>query len=309
MTAPSPNTAASVRQRLLNLSRAGDEEFQLVLSRYVRERFLYRLAQSEHEGRFVLKGATLFVVWTGEAHRVTRDLDLLGHGDPDERALLRLLRDVCTTPVPDDGVVFDAAAASAARIRGGQEYEGVRVKLTARLGSALVPLQVDVGFGDAVTPPPEYVTLPALLDFDPPRVRAYSRETTVAEKLQAMVQLGIANSRMKDYYDVWYLAQTFPFDGATLTRAIGRTFERRRTPAPTSVPTALSPVFAQDDAKRRQWRAFLAKGRLDAPGLEDVVGHVGSFALPPAQAVAEGRPFTPTWRAGGPWLPAGRGAA
>ena len=174
MTTPSPNTAASVRQRLLNLARAGDEEYQLVLSRYVRERFLYRLAQSEHERQFVLKGATLFVVWTGETHRVTRDLDLLGHGDPDEDALLALVRDICITPVPDDGVAFDAAGASAAAIRGGQEYEGVRVKLTARLGTAVVPLQVDVGFGDAVTPRAEYVTLLGLLDFEPPRVRSES---------------------------------------------------------------------------------------------------------------------------------------
>lgn len=303
MTASSPNTAASVRQRLLNLAREADEEYQLVLGRYVRERFLYRLAQSEHEGQFVLKGATLFVVWTGDPHRVTRDLDLLGHGDSDEAALLGLVRDVCATLVPDDGVAFDATGASAARIRGGQEYEGVRVRLTARLGSAVVPLQVDVGFGDAVTPRPEYVTLPALLDFDPPRVRAYPRETAVAEKLQAMVALGIANSRMKDYYDVWYLAQSFAFDGATLARAIGRTFGRRRTPVPLDIPMALSSGFAQDAAKRRQWQAFLAKGRLDAPTLGQVVEHLAAFALPPLQAVGNGEPFSTAWGPGGPWLP------
>ena len=301
MTAPSPNTAASVRQRLLNLARASGDEYQLVLGRYVRERFLYRLAQSEHEGQFVLKGATLFVAWTGDPHRVTRDLDLLGHGASDEAALLALVRDICAAQVPDDGVAFDAEGASAARIRGGQEYEGVRVRLTARLGSAVVPLQVDVGFGDAVTPRPEYVTLPALLGFDPPRVRAYPRETVVAEKLQAMVALGIANSRMKDYYDVWYLAQTFPFDGATLARAIGKTFERRRTPLPAGVPTALSPAFSTDPAKRRQWQAFLTKGRLDAPGLEEVVEALAVFLPPPVRSLAAEQPFTASWPVGGPW--------
>lgn len=301
MTAPSPNTATSVRQRLLNVARESGEEYQLVLSRYVRERFLYRLAQSEHEGRFVLKGATLFVVWTGDVHRVTRDLDLLGHGDLGEDALLGLIRDICTTSVADDGVAFDPESASAALIRGGQEYEGIRVRLTARLGTAVVPLQVDVGFGDAVTPPPQYVVIPSLLDADAPRIRAYPRETVVAEKVQAMVQLGIANSRMKDYYDVWYLAQTFRFDGATLARALERTFERRRTLLPLDVPTALSSVFSEDSGKRRQWRAFLSKSRLDAQDLDAVVAHVAAFVLRPIQGVAEGRRFDLTWPVGGPW--------
>ena len=309
MTARSPNTAASVRQRLLNIARKGGEEYQLVLSRYVRERFLYRLAQSEHEGRFILKGATLFVIWTGELHRVTRDLDLLGHGDSDEDALLVLVREICTTPVSDDGVAFDPASASAAPIRGGQEYEGIRVRLTARLGSAVVPLQVDVGFGDAVTPAPEYVVLPSLLDVDAPRVRAYPRETVVAEKVQAMVQFGIANSRMKDYYDVWYLARTFAFDGETLARAIARTFERRGTPLPPDVPMALSPTFSQDPTKQRQWKAFLAKGRLIAPDLKTVVGQLASFVLPPVRSTAGGRPFTASWDVGGPWQPQGTDAA
>ncbi|HIL57142.1 MAG TPA: nucleotidyl transferase AbiEii/AbiGii toxin family protein, partial [Rhodothermales bacterium] len=151
------------------------------------------------------------------------------------------------------------------------------------------------------TPRPEYVTLPSLLDFDSPRVRAYPRETAIAEKLQAMVALGIANSRMKDYYDVWFLARTFTFNGETLARAFERTFERRQMHVPTDLPTALSPGFSQDGAKNRQWRAFLAKGRLNAPTLEPVVEHLVAFAYPPLQAVGNGEPFSMIWRPGGPW--------
>lgn len=304
MTAkPTKDIRASVRQRLLNLARAEGEEYQLVLSRYARERFLYRLAQSEHRDRFVLKGAMLFLVWQGELHRVTRDLDLLGYGTAEEDALCEVARGICTVSVPDDGVTFETESVKAERIRGGQEYEGIRVRVTSRLGSAVVPLQVDVGFGDAVTPAARIEMFPTLLDFEAPQVRVYPRETVVAEKFQAMVQLGIANSRMKDYYDLAYLAGAFTFDGDTLRQAIQRTFERRRTLLPVEPPVALSKSFAADAAKQRQWRAFLKKSRLSGSGLETVVGLLLKFLMSPALAAGAGNSFPQWWPEGGGWQP------
>ena len=304
MTAkPTKDLAASVRQRLLNFARAEGDQYQLVLSRYALERFLYRLAQSEHEGRFVLKGAMLFLVWQGELHRVTRDLDLLGYGEAREDALRRVARDICTVSVPDDGVAFEAESITAERIRGGQEYEGIRLRVKARLGSAVVPLQVDVGFGDAITPAPRHETFPTLLDFEAPRMRVYPRETVVAEKFQAMVWLGIANSRMKDYYDLAYLASTFAFDGDTLAQALRRTFERRRTLVPVEIPVALSKTFAEDAAKRRQWRAFLKKSKLSSGDLIEVSDLLVSFLMPPSQAAGAAVPFPERWPEGGGWQP------
>ncbi|GAB5518826.1 MAG: nucleotidyl transferase AbiEii/AbiGii toxin family protein [Rhodothermales bacterium] len=266
------NVAASVRQRLLNLAREGGETYDVVLSRYVRERFLYRLGQSSYRDRFIVKGATLFLVWMGEPHRITRDLDLLGYGASSETALLDAMRAICAVKVEhDDGLVFEHDQATAAPIREGQSYEGVRVRVVARLGSARIPLQIDIGLGDAVTPTAESAQIPPLLDSEPPVVRVYPRETVIAEKYQALVVLGMANSRMKDYYDLWYLGAHFDFDAATLREAIVATFERRGTARPSTRPLGLSAAFSGDAGKVQQWRAFLRKGRLDAPPLVEVV--------------------------------------
>ena len=294
--------AVSVRQRLLNLARAGGEEYQIVLSRYVRERFLYRLARSEHADRFVLKGAMLFLVWSGALHRVTRDIDLLGYGEIGEEALRAVAQDICTVRVSDDGVAFAPDSVVTERIRSGQEYEGIRLRITAHLGSAVVSFRVDVGFGDDVTPSPRLETFPALLDFEAPRVRVYPRETVIAEKFQTMVQRGIANSRMKDYYDLAYLAGAFDFEGTILVQAIRRTFERRNTLVPSDIPLALSMTCAEDPAKRRQWRAFLQKSRLGDDDLKEVVELLASFLMPPAQAVNAGGPFPHKWLAGKGWM-------
>ncbi len=300
---PRKDIAVSVRQRLLNLARAGGEEYQIVLSRYVRERFLYRLARSEHANRFVLKGAMLFIVWSGALHRVTRDIDLLGYGEIEEEALRAVVLDICTVQVSDDGVAFAPESVVTERIRSGQEYEGIRLRIKAHLGSAVVSFRVDVGFGDNVTPSPRLETFPTLLDFEAPRVRVYPRETVVSEKFQTMVQRGIANSRMKDYYDVAYLAGAFDFEGEILVQAIRRTFERRNTLVPSEIPVALSEVCAEDTAKRRQWRAFLQKSRLGDNDLKEVVALLVSFLMPPAQAVSAGCPFPHNWLAGREWQP------
>ncbi|MBI2931113.1 MAG: nucleotidyl transferase AbiEii/AbiGii toxin family protein [Planctomycetes bacterium] len=303
MTRKPRDIAASVRQRLLNLSRTRKEDFQAVLTRYGIERVMYRLARSPHGNEFVLKGAVLFTLWTGEPHRATWDLDLLGRGTIDITRLEKVFREVCEIKVDDDGLAFDAKSVRGERIREDLEYEGVRIHLDGRLGVARIALQIDVGFGDAVTPRPQKVAFPTLLDFPAPALKVYPRESVVAEKFQAMVVLGIANSRMKDFYDVWALARAFAFDGGTLSKSIKATFERRRTPLPTEEPLALSPSFADDRTKQAQWKGFIRKGRLlaEPPPFSDIVDKLRGFLLPPTSALVEGRPFDRRWPANGPW--------
>lgn len=300
---PIKNLPASVRQRLLNFARDHDEQFQLVLGRYAMERLLYRLDQSVHRDRFVLKGAMLFLVWDGVPHRVTRDLDLLGFGAQSVEEMEQVMRAICSTGVADDGVVFRPETVRGTLIREDQEYEGVRLTLNAYLGTARIPLQIDVGFGDAVTPAPVRERFPTLLDFPAPHPRVYPRETVIAEKFHAMVSLGMGNSRMKDFFDVWFLARTFPFDGESLAVAFRRTFDRRRADIPTTPPLALTDGFAMDPSKGQQWGAFLQRTGLEttAPSLADVIADLVPFLMPPARAAAGGDSFLLHWSGAGPW--------
>lgn len=296
------NVAASVRQKLLNQSRERGENFQLLLTRYALERFLYRLSRSPYRDRFVLKGALLFALWEGDLHRVTRDVDLLGFGSSTLPKLIGIFHEICDTDVEDDGILFLSDQVRGAPIREEQEYEGVRIVVPGRIVTARVRLQIDVGFGDAVTPQPEEATFPALLDAPAPVLCTYPRETVVAEKLQAMVMLGIANSRMKDFFDVAYLADHFAFEGPLLTEAIVATFERRRTELPTRIPMALTDAFAGDRAKQIQWNAFVRKAGLDVEErLDQIVARIRDFAGPPLSAAATGEPFEQTWTPSGPW--------
>lgn len=305
MKKPPKNVSASVRARLLRLARERSEDFQLLLARYANERLLYRLASSPHSERFILKGATLFMLWTGKAHRATRDVDLLGFGDPTPEHLRRVFAEVLALDVGDDGVSFAGNSLDVGPIREDQEYGGIRVVTFAEIDSARVRIQVDVGYGDAVTPAPVIAEVPALLDFPAPRLRAYPRETVVAEKLEAMVQLGQANSRMKDFYDLVVLSRMFEFDGALLASAIRATFERRGTPLPTALPVALTSAFADDPAKRMQWSAFARKsGADDVEDLAVTVATITRFIVPPLRAAEGGVSWTSRWPAGGPWTPA-----
>lgn len=299
----SPEKAASVRQRLLNRARAEGGDFQTLLTRYVLERFLYRLGESPHRERFVVKGAMLFVLWEGDLHRTTRDLDLLGSGPSAIADVKRAVREVLAVEADDDGVAFDADTVQGDLIREEHEYEGVRVTAEARVGNARVRLKIDVGFGDAVTPEAEEATFPTLLDAPPPVLRAYPKETVVAEKLQAMVALGILNSRMKDFYDVWHLARHDAFDGPTLAEAVRATFERRGTPLPIAAPLALTDEFAADTGKQTQWRAFVRRGRLsDEAPLAEVVDGLRTFLLPVLDAARRESALDARWQPGGPWL-------
>ena len=256
------NIGASVRARLLDRARAERSDFQILLTRYALERLLYRLSVSPHRDRFILKGAMLFVTWAPDPFRPTRDLDLLGHGDNDAEAIAETFRSICAQSVADDGVTFDVAALTAAPIREEMDYDGVRIRTTATIASARISIQVDIGFGDAITPTAIEIDYPTLLDAPAPHLRAYPVETVVAEKFEALVTLGVANSRLKDFYDLWVISRTFELRRAVLVEAVQRTFERRGTVLPSDTPVGLTDEFAE--AWASQWRAFLGRDRMAA---------------------------------------------
>ena len=297
------NLEASVHQRLLNLSKDRNEDFNLILTRYTVERLLYRLTRSTYAEKFILKGAMLMAVWMGRSHRPTRDLDLLGSGDASSKYLKQVFQQVCQVQVEDDGLVFEAESIEVIEIREGQEYPGQRVKLTAKLGNARVRVQVDVGYGDAVTPDAVTIEYPGLVDFPSPQIRAYSRETVVAEKLETMARFGMVNSRMKDFYDLHILSKTFSFDGSTLVQAIGATFSRRETKIPTEIPIALSDESASNMDKITQWNAFLNRNGLESTtvNFSQLVDDLRTFLVQPLQAVTSKNTFQQNWIAGGPW--------
>lgn len=271
MTRPVTNVAASVRQRLLNEAKQRGASFDYMASLYARERFLARLSVSVHRRRLILKGATVFALWF-DVHRPTRDLDFLGSGNFEPNAATTVIRDIISVAVENDGLEFDVNSVTAELIREPDEYHGVRVRLEAALDAARIRLQIDIGVGDVVTPPARSATLPSILDdFSKARVKVYPAETIVSEKLHAMVKLGIANSRMKDFYDVYVLARGLEFEERLLATAVARTFERRKTAVPEE-PFALTRDFYSDRGKQIQWRAFLTKSGLDAPATFSEVG-------------------------------------
>lgn len=264
------NRGASVRARLLNRAKADRIDFNLILTRYSLERLLYRLSVSPWAEQFLLKGALLFDLWFDQPHRPTRDIDLLGFGSSEIDDLIEVFQQVCVQP-SDDGMVFDQGSVQAARIRKEANYEGVRVTLVGTLDGARCSVQIDVGYGDAVTPAAERVQFPALLeDVAPPSLRAYPVYTVIAEKYEAIVSLGMANTRLKDYFDLWFLATHAQVDEAVLRRAMGATFARRRTEVPHAAPLGLSEAFTGSPIKQQQWQAFLSKNKLTAPGLAEV---------------------------------------
>jgi Nucleotidyl transferase AbiEii toxin, Type IV TA system len=268
------NRAASIRARLKQHTDATGEDFDRVLTRYGIERLLYRLATSEHATQFVLKGALLFALWYGSPHRPTRDADLLGFGPDDPDVLAAVFRSLSTMQV-DDGIRFEAASVRVGTIRKEARYGGVRVDIQATLDSARIALQVDVGFGDAVTPAPSTMVYPGLLrDVPTAPLRVYPKATVVAEKLHAVCLLGLTNSRMKDYFDLDLLLQDRELDDTELRKAVFATFQRRELPVPAELPQGLSDEFTADPGKRTQWAAFLRKNRLDGSDLEPVVRRI-----------------------------------
>ena len=270
---PNKNPAASIRAKLLALSREKGEDYQRVLGRFAIERFLYRLGISTYRDRFVLKGATLFTLWTGETHRPTKDWDLLGWGSSAIADVEQVFRDICEI-AEDDGIVFDSQSVEGTTIKESDEYNGVHIRFRAELAGAQITLQVDIGFGDAVFPEPELATFPVLLPMSAPIIRAYPREASIAEKLHAMVQLDIRNSRMKDFYDIWFMANTWTFRLESLRNAIALSFQRRGSAMPHGVPFALTDEFLTDSQKMQLWKAFA--GRLNAGDKALTLAEVGA---------------------------------
>ena len=293
----------SVQVRLVRHAHALGVDPNLVLARFATERFLYRLAQSPHADRFVLKGALLMVVWLSDVIRPTRDADLLGFGKVDGESLRQVAEDLCALSVEPDGLEFDATSIQVRAIRAEDEYGGQRVTLVGHMGRARLLVQVDVGIGDDVTPAPEWLEYPSLLDLPRPRLRAYRPETAIAEKVHAMVLLGSKNSRMRDFFDVHALAARRSFRGEVLSAAVRTTFERRRTTIPREAPIGLTRAFAEIDGKRAQWSGYLRRNRLVAApnDLADVVEGIATFVQPVLAAAGQNEGFVATWRPGGPW--------
>jgi predicted nucleotidyltransferase component of viral defense system len=303
MTPSSKGLAVSVQTRLVRHARNLGVDPNLVLTRFAIERFLYRLSRSPHAERFVLKGALLILAWLGETTRPTRDADLLGFGDLSDDSLTRVFREICVVDVEPDAMQYLAESVAIVPIRPEDSYGGRRVTVQARLGSAQLRVQVDVGIGDVVTPAPEWLEYPSLLDFPAARIRSYPRETVVAEKLHAMVVLGAKNSRMRDFFDVDALAEAEPFEGHRLTDAVRATFERRKTLIPDAIPLALIPEFAAAPEKQAQWQAFRSKNRLvgSSETLLEVAGRLATFLQPVIEAARTHSKWSAIWPPGGPW--------
>ena len=300
------NLAPSVHQLLLNKARETRRPFNELLQYYGMERFLYRLSKSSHADRFILKGALMFTAWKLASYRPTMDIDLLGKTANQVGGVVGIVKEVCTQSVEPDGLIFDPATVVGARIAEDANYKGIRIRFRANLGTARLTLQLDIGFGDVIVPAPQPAEYPTILDFPAPRLPGYSKESVVAEKFESLVTLGMLNSRMKDYFDIWSLSRQFDFDGQVLANAIAKTFSNRRT-AIVSEPVGLTARFADDPAKEAQWRGFLRKSRLDgSPDLGEVLSFVASFLEPVAAALSAGESFKGEWKAPGPWIGSSR---
>ena len=283
---PIKNMGASVRSRLLNVSKQRRQPFDLLLNNYVLERLLYRLSQTSHRDRFILKGAMLLTKWFEDPLRPTRDLDFLAVGNDDQDEMVRIFKEVCGISF-NDGIVFDADSIKVDRIREETQYGGMRITANAKVDTAQVRIVIDIAFGDAVEPGIQEIDLPVLLDFPAPHLRAYAPETVIAEKFQAMVMLGRANSRMKDLYDIWVLSRNFEFKGDRLARAIAATFARRKTEVPAELPDALTAEFAADPLKVQQWNSFVEDVAYKPGSLSDVIKDLAAFLMPRAKAARE----------------------
>jgi len=296
------NIAASVHNHLLKKARESNRPFNELFQHYAIERFLYRLSKSPCADKFVLKGALMLMVWESPVSRPTMDIDLLGRVENSVDGMVAIVQDICRIEAEPDGVVFDPRSVHGERITEDADYEGVRIRFRGSLASARITIQLDIGFGDIVTPAPELTSYPTLLDFPSPQLRAYSKESVIAEKFEAMVKLGIMNSRMKDFWDIWLLSRQYTFDGSLLAEAIGKTFATRHTEIPAE-PLAFTPAFAEDERKASQWKAFLHKGKMAAgpDSFEDAAQAVSDFLKPVIDSVVNNRPAPGMWKTDGKW--------
>lgn len=298
------NIAASVKARLQNKASESKKPTNDLLRLYGMERFLYRLSKSEHSEKFVLKGALLFMVWEPDyERRTTMDIDLLGFTENSLENLVAIAKQVCEAEVEEDGIEFDSESIRVGRIKEDADYEGVRILINAFLERSRIPIQIDIGFGDALVPGAIPGTVPTLLDFPAPKLRCYHQLTAIAEKFQAMIKLGELNSRMKDFYDIWNIIQHEEIDGAELQKACGATFEQRETLFDLEV-RFFSENFSEALGKETQWTAFVRKQGLEdvAPaGFEEVVGILQTFFRPMVESQLSGKVFSARWKTSGQW--------
>lgn len=258
---PTSNPSASIHQRILNKAAAEQRPFNELLQYYAIERFLFRLGQSPYKKQFILKGALVFLAWQVPLTRPTRDIDFLGFTENSIDNLVRIIRQVCSLSLESDGIVFVPDSVKGEMIKENADYHGIRIEFLGFLGKAKVNMRLDVGFADVVTPAARELELPTIFETSSkPCIWAYPPETVVAEKFQAMVALGMVNSRMKDFYDLWYLTDSLEFDLGTLQEAVMNTFRERKTSLPKEAPDALRSGFAA--LKQTQWVGFLKKNRI-----------------------------------------------
>ncbi len=293
-----------MHQRLLTRAQKEGRPFNELLQHYAIERFLYRLGQSKHAEKLLLKGALLLRVWQIPMARPTMDIDMLGRTTGTQEAFVSILRECMALKVEDDGMQYDPDSIVTEAITLDTDYQGWRIRFQGLLGNVRVTMQVDVGIGDVVYPAPIWIDYPVLLDQPAPHLLAYTPENAIAEKYQAMVELDKANSRMKDFHDIWTLARNLDFESEKLSEAIRRTFERRKTKLPEIEPTAFTAKFYKDKTKQTQWQAFLRKGFVTKEGisLADVAKTMRAFLMPPTEALVSGRLFKMRWPRGGPWM-------
>jgi predicted nucleotidyltransferase component of viral defense system len=289
------NKEASVKQRLLNLARDRKEDYNFILRQYAMQRLLYRLSVSEFSEQFLLKGALLFWIWNQDFHRPTIDIDLLGSGNNDPEYLLNVFRIIIANE-QDDGLHFDSELLRAAVIKEDAKYQGVRISGKAFIGNTRIPFQIDIGFGDVVTPQPERKILPSFLDAPAPELAVYPVYTVIAEKFQAMVALDLANSRMKDFYDLWIIASMMELEGYVLAKAIAATFGKRETMIKTDGLSIFSDSFMHNESKQVQWQAFLRKNQLgDNVKFSEIMLELKKLLEPAYLAIAQGDVFDKKW--------------
>ena len=297
------NIEASVKAQLQNKAKETNRPFAEILRYYGMERFLYRFSKSKYADRFVLKGALLFAVWQIPERRTTLDIDFLGRFDNQVAAIETVIKDVCNITVAPDGLMFDSSVIQGRKIKEDADYEGVRVKFTGFLESARIPMQIDVGFGDIVHPKIRVVDYPVILDFPKPHLKGYPQESVISEKFEAMIKLGLLNSRMKDFYDIWLMMRQFEFKGANLVEAIKKTFKHRKTDIPKNKPLFADEIYDEKSDRQTLWSAFLKKGDIQhAPDTLSVTAkEIEKFLYEPIMALNENVKFDKTWMSSKGW--------
>ncbi|MFH2145192.1 MAG: nucleotidyl transferase AbiEii/AbiGii toxin family protein [Candidatus Omnitrophota bacterium] len=297
------NIKASVRARLQNKAKEDNRPFSEVLQYYGMERLLYRVSQSKYADNFILKGALMFMVWHVPERRTTLDIDFLAQYDNKIAGIERMIKDICKIKVVSDGLIFDSKNVKGQRIKEDADYEGVRVKFVGLLERSRIPMQIDIAFGDSIYPKPRIIEYPVILDFPKPKLKGYPAESIVSEKFEAMIKLGLLNSRMKDFYDIWLMMHQFDFNGLRLVEALKRTFKQRKTVLPQRKPLFAEEIYDGTSDRQTLWRAFLKKADVKhAPKkLSTTVKAIEKFLFEPLVAVNKSEKFNAKWKAPGPW--------